>query len=198
MLTVVHDSGSSNEDADASRSLLDEIVRDGARQMLAAALAAEVAVYVEQFSDQLDEHGRRLVVRNGYHHEREVLTAAGAVTVTAPRVNDKRVDPDTHERQRFSSAILPAWARKSPQMTEVLPLLYLHGLSTSDFGPALEQFLGSGAGLSATTITRLTSQWQDEAKTFQDRDLSGTDASMCGSTGSTSRSASSRRSCACW
>ena len=175
MLTVVHDSGSSNEDAGASRSLLDEIVRDGARQMLAAALAAEVAAYVDQFSDQLDEHGRRLVVRNGHHHQRDVLTAAGAVSVRAPRVNDRRVDPDTQERQRFSSAILPAWARKSPQMTEVLPLLYLHGLSTSDFGPALEQFLGSGAGLSATTITRLTAQWQDEAKTFQDRDLSGTD-----------------------
>jgi putative transposase len=175
MLTVVHDSGSSNEDAGASRSLIDEIVRDGARQMLAAALAAEVAAYVDRFVDQVDEDGRRLVVRNGYHHEREVLTAAGAVRVTAPRVNDMRVDPDSGERQRFSSAILPAWARKSPQMTEVLPLLYLHGLSTGDFGPALEQFLGSGAGLSATTITRLTSQWQDEAKTFQDRDLSGTD-----------------------
>jgi putative transposase len=175
MLTVVHDSGSSNEDAGASRSLLDEIVRDGARQMLAAALAAEVAAYVDQFTDQVDECGRRLVVRNGHHHQRDVLTAAGAVSVRAPRVNDRRVDPDTDERQRFSSAILPAWARKSPQMTEVLPLLYLHGLSSGDFGPALEQFLGSGAGLSATTITRLTSQWQDEAKTFQDRDLSGTD-----------------------
>ena len=175
MLTVVHDSGSSNEDAGASRSLLDEIVRDGARQMLAAALQAEVAAYVDQFSDQVDERGRRLVVRNGHHHQRDVLTAAGAVSVRAPRVNDRRVDPDTHERQRFSSAILPAWARKSPQMTEVLPLLYLHGLSSGDFGPALEQFLGSGAGLSATTITRLTSQWQDEAKAFQDRDLSGTD-----------------------
>jgi len=104
-----------------------------------------------------------------------VLTAAGAVTVRAPRVNDKRVDPDSGERQRFSSAILPAWARKSPQVSEVLPLLYLHGLSTSDFGPALEQFLGSGAGLSATTITRLTAQWQDEAKAFGQRDLSGTD-----------------------
>ncbi|GAA3133697.1 hypothetical protein GCM10020255_008180 [Rhodococcus baikonurensis] len=92
-----------------------------------------------------------------------------------PRVNDKRIDPDTGERQRFSSSILPAWVRKSPQMNEVLPLLYLHGLSTSDFGPALEQFLGSGAGLSASSITRLTTQWQDEAKTFQDRDLSGTD-----------------------
>jgi putative transposase len=175
MLTVVHDSGSSNEDTGASRSLLDEIVRDGARQMLAAALAAEVAAYVEQFVDQLDERGRRLVVRNGHHHQRDVLTAAGAVSVVAPRVNDRRVDPDTGQRQRFSSAILPAWARKSPQMTEVLPLLYLHGLSTSDFGPALEQFLGSGAGLSATTITRLTAQWQDEAKAFGDRDLSGTD-----------------------
>jgi transposase-like protein len=143
--------------------------------MLAAALQAEVAVYVEQFADQLDEDGHRLVVRNGYHREREVLTAAGAVAVTAPRVNDRRVDADTGERQRFSSAILPAWARKSPQMSEVLPLLYLHGLSTSDFGPALQQFLGSGAGLSASTITRLTGQWQDEAKTFGCRDLSGTD-----------------------
>jgi putative transposase len=99
-----------------------------------------------------------------------VLTAAGAVMVTAPRVNDKPIDPDTGERQRFSSAILPAWLRKSPQVSEVLPLLYLHGLSTSDFGPALEQFLGSGAGPSATTITRLTSQWQDEAKAFSQRD----------------------------
>jgi putative transposase len=175
MLTVVHDAESANEDGAAPRSLLDEIVRDGARKMLAAALQAEVSAYVEQFADQLDENGRRLVVRNGYHHERDILTAAGAVTVTAPRVNDKRIDADTGERQRFSSAILPAWVRKSPQMTEVLPLLYLHGLSTSDFGPALEQFLGSSAGLSATTITRLTAQWQDEAKAFGDRDLSGTD-----------------------
>ena len=175
MLTVVHDAESSNDNAGASRSLLDEIVRDGARQMLAAALQAEVAAYVEQFVDQVDDNGRRLVVRNGYHREREVLTAAGAVSVTAPRVNDRRVDPDTGERQRFSSAILPAWARKSPQMSEVLPLLYLHGLSTSDFVPALEQFLGSGAGLSASAITRLTAQWSDEAHAFACRDLSGTD-----------------------
>ncbi|MGP4059045.1 IS256 family transposase, partial [Mycobacterium sp. 4D054] len=153
----------------------DEIVRDGARQMLAAALQAEVAAYVAAFADQRDESGHRLVVRNGYHQPREVLTAAGAVEVKAPRVNDRRVDPDSGERHRFSSAILPAWARKSPQMSEVLPLLYLHGLSSGDFGPALEQFLGSGAGLSASTITRLTSQWQDEAAAFGRRDLSGTD-----------------------
>jgi putative transposase len=175
VLTVVHNDESSNGTGGSGRSLIDEIVRDGARQMLAAALRAEVAAYVERFADQLDEQGHRLVVRNGYHAEREVLTAAGAVTVKAPRVNDRRVDPETGERHRFSSAILPAWARKSPQVSEVLPLLYLHGLSTGDFGPALEQFLGSGAGLSAASITRLTSQWQDEAKTFAARDLSGTD-----------------------
>ena len=175
MLTVVDNAGEANGIHTDGCSLLDEIVRDGARQMLAAALQAEVAAYVAQFAEQRDENGHRLVVRNGYHRAREVLTAAGAVEVKAPRVNDRRVDPDSGERQRFSSAILPAWARKSPQMSEVLPLLYLHGLSTSDFTPALEQFLGSGAGLSATTITRLTAQWQDEARTFAARDLSGTD-----------------------
>jgi len=175
MLTVVHDAPSPHEDAAAGRSLLDEIVRDGARQMLAAALKAEVAAYVEGFADQLDEDGRRLVVRNGYHLEREVLTAAGAVAVTAPRVNDRRVDPDTGERQRFSSAILPAWARKSPQMAEVLPLLYLHGLSSGDFVPALGQFLGSAAGLPAAVITRLTVTWQAEQRAFAQRDLSQVD-----------------------
>jgi len=156
-------------------SLLDEIVRDGARQMLAAALAAEVAAYVEAHCGERDEQGRRLVVRNGHHAEREVTTAAGAVAVRAPRVNDKRVDESTGQRTRFSSAILPAWSRKSPRVAEVLPLLYLHGLSTSDFGPALTQFLGSGAGLSAATITRLTTQWQEEAAAFGARSLAGTD-----------------------
>ena len=176
MLTVVHDVAQANDTrSGAGRSLLDEIVRDGARQMLAAALQAEVAAYVDQFVDQVDENGHRLVVRNGHHNVREVLTGAGAIEVKAPRVNDKRVDPETGERQRFSSKILPAWARKSPHMAEVLPLLYLHGLSSSDFGPALEQFLGSGAGLSAPAITRLTAQWQDEAAAFGRRDLSGTD-----------------------
>lgn len=103
-------------DADATAhggSVLDEIVRDGARRMLAAALQAEAASYVDQFADQLDEHGHRLVVRNGYHEPREVTTAAGAVAVRQPRVNDKRVDEATGQRQRFASSILPAWARKS-------------------------------------------------------------------------------------
>jgi len=115
------------------------------------------------------------VVRNGHHQAREVVTAAGAVPVRAPRVNDKRTDPVTGQRQRFASAILPAWARKSPRVAEVLPLLYLHGLSSSDFGPALEQFLGTSNGLSPATITRLTRDWQDEAVAFNKRSLKDTD-----------------------
>jgi putative transposase len=175
MLKVVHDADASNENGTAGGSLLDEIVRDGARAMLATALEAEVAAYIDAHGGEVDENGYRLVVRNGFHQPREVVTAAGAVPVRAPRVNDKRFDAETGERRRFSSAILPAWARKSPQVAEVLPLLYLHGLSSSDFGPALEQFLGSGAGLSAATITRLTAQWQDDAEAFTKRSLKDTD-----------------------
>ena len=174
MLKVVHEEVESNENA-AGGSLLDAVVRDGARKMLAAALQAEVAAYVEACTGEVDSGGHRLVVRNGSHQEREVTTAAGAVRVLAPRVNDRRTDPVTGERKRFASAILPAWARKSAQVAEVLPLLYLHGLSTSDFGPALEQFLGSAAGLSPATITRLTKDWQDEAAAFNTRSLAGTD-----------------------
>ena len=173
MLKVVHDAEESNEPAGAS--LLDELVRDAARQMIAVALQAEVAAYIDSAADQLDEAGRRLVVRNGHHNEREVLTASGPVPVRAPRVNDKRIDEGTGERKRFASAILPAWARKSPKVAEVLPLLYLHGLSSLDFGPALTQFLGSAQGLSPATITRLTKDWQHEADAFNTRSLADSD-----------------------
>jgi len=108
-----------------------------------------------------------------------VTTSAGAVPVLAPRVNDRRTDEATGERRRFASAILPARSRKSPRVAEVLPLLYLHGLSTSDFAPALEQFLGSGAGLSPTTINRLTTGWQQEAAAFNKRPLVDTDYVYC-------------------
>jgi transposase-like protein len=176
MLTVVADDCPDQPGVkDGSPSLIDEIVREGARRMLAEALQAEVDAYIAAFAGERDENGRRLVVRNGYHQGREVLTSAGAVQVTAPRVNDKRTDPVTGGRQRFSSAILPAWARKTPKVTEVLPLLYLHGLSTGDFVPALGQFLGSSAGLSGPVITRLTATWQDEQKAFAARDLSAVD-----------------------
>ena len=172
MLKVVQEGSGANE---TGVSLLDEIVRDGARQMLTAALQAEVAAYLEVHRGEVDGDGRRLVVRNGSHEPREVTTAAGAVPVRQPRVNDKRIDEATGERRRFSSTILPAWSRKSPRVAEVLPLLYLHGLSSSDFGPALTQFLGSDAGLSPATITRLTTQWQDEAALFNKRSLHESD-----------------------
>jgi transposase-like protein len=156
-------------------SVIDEIVREGAQGMLAAALRAEVAAYVAQFADERDENGHRLVVCNGYHEPREVTTAAAAIEVHAPRVNDKRVDPQTGERVRFSSAILPPWTRKTPRVEQVLPLLYLHGLSSQDFGPAMGQFLCSTKGLSGATITKLTQTWQAEQKAFPARDLSGVD-----------------------
>ncbi|MFF7098379.1 IS256 family transposase [Streptomyces rubradiris] len=171
MLSVVNDDGTT---ANGS-SLIDEIVREGARRMLAAALEAEVNAYIAELADQRDERGRRLVVRNGYHQPRKVTTAAGVVEVKTPRVNDKRVDETTGERKRFSSAILPPWCRKSPKISEVLPLLYLHGLSSGDFVPALEQFLGSSAGLSPATVTRLTQQWQADHAAFMDRDLAEVD-----------------------
>jgi transposase-like protein len=174
VLTVVQE-GSSGEEPGRPASLIDEIVREGARRMLAEALQAEVDAYIARFAGERDENGRRLVVRNGYREPREVLTSAGAVEVTVPRVNDKRTDPATGERMRFSSAILPPWARKTPKITEVLPLLYLHGLSSGDFVPALGQFLGSSAGLSAAVITKLTEAWKAEQKAFAARDLSAAD-----------------------
>jgi transposase-like protein len=171
--------GDSLDAASGGTSLIDEIVRDGARRMLAAALQAEVEDYVAQFADLRDDAGRRLVVRNGSHQPREVMTAAGAVEVVAPRVNDRRTDPATGERRRFSSAILPPWCRRTPKITEVLTLLYLHGLSSGDFVPALGQFLGSSAGLSPSTVTKLTETWQAEARAFGARDLGELDFVYC-------------------
>ncbi|MFJ9820995.1 IS256 family transposase [Streptomyces sp. NPDC101151] len=170
MLSVVNADGTTE-----TGSLIDDIVREGARRMLAAALEAEVDAYIAELAGERDEHGCRLVVRNGHHQPRKVTTAAGTVEVKAPRVNDRRVDEATGERKRFSSAIPPPWCRKSPKISEVLPLLYLHGLSTGDFVPALEQFLDSSAGLSPATVTRLTQQWQADHTAFGERDLAGAD-----------------------
>jgi putative transposase len=171
MLKVVADEAA-REDLAAG---LDEIVREGARRMLAAALEDEVAAYIAAHAGERDENGRRLVVRNGHARPRQVTTVAGAIEVQAPRVNDRRMDEVSGERARFSSAILPPWCRKSPKVTEVLPLLYLHGLSGRDFVPALEEFFGSSAGLSASAVTRLTEAWQEEYRRFAARDLSGAD-----------------------
>jgi transposase-like protein len=170
VLSVVTADGSTK-----SSSLIDEIVREGARRMLAAALEAEVNQYIAELTTERHEAGRRLVVRNGHHQPRSVATAAGPVEVKTPRVNDRRIDEATGERRGFSSKILPPWCRKSPKISEVLPLLYLHGPSSGDFVPALEQFLGSAAGLSPATVTRLTKQWSEDHTAFQQRDLSDRD-----------------------
>ena len=154
---------------------LDQIVREGARRMLAAALEAEVDDYLAAAAAERDERGRRLVVRNGHARERQVTAAAGAVVVRAPRVDDRRVDPLTGERLRFRSLLLPPWCRKSPKVAEVLPLLYLHGLSTGDFVPALEACFGSSAGLSAAAVGRLLAGWQTDYQAFSQRDLSDRD-----------------------
>ncbi len=175
MLSVVTPAQANDE----LRADLDAIVREGARRMLAAALEAEVDAYLAAHAAERDEQGRRLVVRNGYARQRQVTTAAGAVGVRAPRVDDRRVDPASGERVRFRSQILPPWCRKSPKVAEVLPLLYLHGLSTGDFVPALEQFFGSAAGLSAAVITRLTAQWQADYQAFCRRDLTDRDYVYC-------------------
>jgi putative transposase len=151
---------------------LDDLAREGARRMIATALEAEVDEYVASFVDEVDEHGKRLVVRNGRARERRVTVGSGTVAIRAPRVNDKRVDEQTGERQRFSSRILPAYARRSPKVTDVLPVLYLRGLSTGDFRPALEQLLGEdAAGLSPSTITRLCKDWEAEHERFRQRSL---------------------------
>jgi putative transposase len=157
------------------RGDLDELAREGARRMLAAALEAEVDDYLAAYAGERDEAGRRLVVRNGHAREREVTTVAGSIPVRAPRVDDRRTDPVSGERIRFRSMILPPWCRKSPKVAEVLPLLYLHGLSTGDFVPALEGFFGSGAGLSAPVITRLVATWQADYEVFCRRDLADRD-----------------------
>jgi putative transposase len=170
VLSVVGDEGRSELVVD-----LDELVREGARRMLAVALEEEVAAYIAAHAGELDEHGHRLVRRNGHARKRVLITGAGQVPVTAPRVDDRRVDPATGTKARFRSAILPPWCRKSPKVTEVLPLLYLHGMSSGDFAPALEEFFGAAAGLSASVITRLTSQWQADREAFMQRSLADRD-----------------------
>jgi transposase-like protein len=160
------------EGSDEVAVTLDDLAREGARRLIAAALRAEADDYVERFADDRGEDGKRLVVRNGRARERRVTVGSGTVAVQAPRINDKRIDEQTGERQKFSSKILPAYARRSPKVNDVLPVLYLRGLSTGDFRPALEQLLGQdAAGLSPSTISRLCKDWEGEHQRFRTRSL---------------------------
>jgi putative transposase len=175
MLSVVPDDAAQAE----LRLELDELFREGARRMLAVALEAEVQAYIAAHAELIDEHGHRLVVRNGHAPARAITTGVGQVEVVRPRVDDRRVDPASGQRMQFHSVILPRWCRRSPKVAEVLPLLYLHGLSSMDFVPALEAFFGASAGLSASVITRLTTQWQAEREAFAQRSLHDRDYVYC-------------------
>lgn len=155
------------------RSALDELVHAGAQKMLKTALEAEVAAFVSRFEDVVDENGHRQVVRNGHLPEREVMTGAGQLKVAQPRVRDRRGADDANAIT-FTSKILPPYLRRSKTMDELLPWLYLRGISTGDFQQALEALVGPDAkGLSAATITRLTSAWADEQEAWSRRDLTG-------------------------
>lgn len=175
MLKIVENHpGHEHGDENTPMVALDELARLGAQRMLQTALEAEVAAYIEAHEHQRDADGRRQVVRNGSAKSRAIVTGAGELEVRAPRVNDKRVVDG--ERQRFTSMLLPPYMRKSPKVAEVLPILYLRGLSSNDFKPALQSLLGDkAAGLSASVITRLTAQWEQEREQWTKRDLSDND-----------------------
>ncbi len=149
-----------------------DILRQGARRLLTAALESEIETFLNQYKDISDDRGCRRVVRNGYLPEREIQTGIGQVSVRVPRIRDRSPGPQ-EERIRFTSAILPPYLRKTRSLEALLPWLYLKGISTGDFTDALAALLGEGApGLSPATISRLKAIWQDEYKTWQQRDLS--------------------------
>jgi putative transposase len=172
MLRVVEKPSEENQEL---RSTLDEVLQRGALKMLQHALEAEVEEYLARHRGARDEGGRAQVVRNGKGAARQLVTGSGTLEVRAPRVNDRRVDANG-ERQRFTSEILPSYMRRAPKVTEVLPILYLRGLSTGDFKAALPILLGEEAtGLSPTTITRLTATWEAEYQAWRTRSLAESD-----------------------
>lgn len=155
------------------QSPLDQTLREGARQMLLQAIEAEVSEYVEAHRGEVDGNGRRLVVRNGYAQERTLVTGVGTLEVRAPRVEDKRVD-EQGRKFRFHSQILPPYLRRTKSVEELIPWLYLKGISTGDFSEALEALLGPDApGLSATTVVRLKEVWRQEYASWSKRSLEG-------------------------
>jgi putative transposase len=155
----------------STRDVLDEILRQGAQEMLKSAIEAEVAAYIEEHQGERGADGRRLVVRNGYRESRTIETGVGAIDVTAPRVNDRRVDEDGN-RLQFSSQILPPYLRRTKAIDELVPWLYLKGISTGDFSECLQQLVGSNlATLSPTTVGRLKEVWSREFEAWSKRSL---------------------------
>ena len=157
--------------AETPKDVLTDLLRNGAQKMLAVAIDDEVEAYIAEYAHQRDADGRRLVVRNGYATEREIQTGLGAITVKQPRVNDRRVDDDGNH-MRFTSKILPPYLRRTKRIEELIPWLYLRGISTGDFGQALAALLGPNApGLSASTVVRLKQVWQQDYEAWNKRSL---------------------------
>jgi putative transposase len=156
----------------ATAPALDDILREGARRALQAAIEREVEEYIEQNKQHLDEQRRRQVVRNGYHPARQIQSGSGSILVRQPRVNDKRVD-EAGNRFRFTSKILPPYLRKSKAIEELVPWLYLKGISTGDFPEALACLGHDGSGLSATSVVRMKEIWQGQYENFSRRSLEG-------------------------
>ena len=143
------------------RSPLDELLREGARRMLQSAIEAEVDDFIVGHAQRADDQGRRLVVRNGSLPEREILTGAGKLVVRQPRVRDK--SPDAGDRVTFSPNVLPPYLKRTESIEELIPWLYLKGISTGDFSEALQALVGDAAkGLSANVVVRLKEQWSQD------------------------------------
>ena len=152
-------------------SPLDQLLHEGARQMLMTAIEAEVAAYIEAHQHEVDEKGRRLVVRNGQARERTLVSGVGPINIRAPRVDDRRVD-EQGRKFRFTSKILPPYLRRTKSVEELIPWLYLKGISTGDFSEALAALLGPDApGLSATTVVRLKEVWRGDYEAWSKRAL---------------------------
>ncbi len=154
------------------RSPLEELIRTGAQRMLQAAINAEVDEFLARHAARVDDEGRRLVVRNGQLPSRELLSGAGPLEVRQPRVRDN--SPDREQRVAFSPSVLPPYLRKSPALEELIPWLYLKGISTGDFTEALQALVGERAqGLSPNVVVRLKEQWSREYEDWMQQDLSG-------------------------
>lgn len=153
---------------ESPKSILEQVIQEGARRLLQAAIENEIAEYIERCTHIKDDKGHRMVVRNGKLPERSLVTGVGPLKIRQPRIHDKR------EGESFTSAILPRYMRRVPTIDKLLPVLYLKGISTGDMASALESILGPNTpGLSANTIVRLKRIWETEYKDWAHRDLTG-------------------------
>lgn len=170
-ITGVSQSPSEPQSPSEAGDVLTDILREGARKLLAQVSEADTQYWIDSHARLVDEGGRRPVVRNGYSPEREIVTSLGPIAVQQPRVRDKR---QADEREKFRSKLLPAYLRKTSTVEEFLPWLYLKGVSTGGFQEALQSLLGAKCpGLSASTITRLKAVWEDEYDEWSRRSLAG-------------------------